>query len=528
MSYSRSLRVLIIEDEADVIGAYQFALLRLKSEDGFDLVDPIVAGGVDDAITKLETSSPFHVVVLDLKLPATAGGDPDAHGRSGLDLLDVIIGRDGYPIPVLLILTGQPTYIQSYGGLSETLQNGMYKGFVEQKGLDPINHFRKALEAAQQYVDFGIRIVDNEERPWPPVTTREEDLIRRFGLTNPTYAGVDLQWWSAERKDEGGDKPIWSKVLMGHFWLKDHDMETRSYFFKLEAREHGEASLNAIRMLEGALQHVQVPGQLFSGKRSLVMTAQATVSGNPPIALGQFLRRPSDKVGPQLESIANDIADQLEKLGTASDEPKAPSDVVWKFHELQIEKYDAAYVSLQSADELLPSKLMAVLKASTEKPWIKWRSCQHGDLHLGNVSVDEYEGQARGFLIDAGSMESGPAGKDLAAFEIALVLHQTSSTDTVLEAVKGMFDGSQTATSMGGDLATNTVTLLQCVRKRAMQVTDEATYRLLLLDQALIQLGSLAYGSFGNKIVRPSDAVAIYRSIAGSYLSGLKGIPSSL
>ncbi len=519
MSYSRSLRVLIIEDEADVIGAYQFALSRLKSEDGFDLVDPIVAGGVDDAIMKLKTNSPFHVVVLDLKLPTTAGGDPDAHGGSGLDLLDAIIGRDDYPIPVLLILTGQPTYIQSYGGLSERLQHGMYRGFVEQKGLDPRDHFRKALEAAQQYVDFGVRIADDNERPWPTVTTREEDLIRRFGLSNPTYAGVDLQWWSAERKDDGGDKPIWSKVLMGHFWLKDHDMETRSYFFKLEAREHGEASLNAIRVLEGALQHVQVPGQLFSGTRSLVVTAQATLSGNPPIALGQFLRRPSGEIGLQLELIANDIADQLEKLGTASDVPKAPREVVWKFHEVQIERYDAAYLRFQSEDEFLPSKLMAVLNASTEKPWIKWRSCQHGDLHLGNVSVDEHDGKAHGFLIDAGSMEPGPAGKDLAAFEIALVLHHSSSRDTVLGAVQGMFDGSQAAGTAENDLATNTVTLLQQVRKRALKLTDEATYRLLLLDQALIQLGSLAYGSFGNKITQPSDAVAVYRAIARWYLA---------
>ena len=68
------------------------------------------------------------------------------------------------------------------------------------------------------------------------------------------------------------------------------------------------------------------------------------------------------------------------------------------------------------------------------------------------------------------------------------------------------------------DLAANTKTLLTHVRNRALQATDEATYRLLLLDQALIQLGSLAYGSFGNKISRPSEAVALYRVIAGWYL----------
>jgi len=520
MSYSRSLRVLIIEDEADVIGAYKTAFELLKTEEGFDLVDPIVAGGVEDAIAKLSTSSPFHVVILDLKLPERAGGDAETYAGSGLELVDAIVGRDNYPIPVLLILTGQPAYIQSFSGLGDRLHRGMYMGFVEQKGLDPRDHFRKALEAAQQYVDFGVRIADVNERPWPPVTTREEDLIRRFGLANSTYAGVDLQWWSAERKDDGGENPIWSKVLMGHFWLKDHDMETRSYFFKLESREHGEASFSAVRVLEGALQHVQVPGQLFSESRSLVVTAQATHSGKPPIALSQFLRRPSGEVGQQLEGIANDIADQLEKLGTASDEPKAPHEVVWKYHEVQIERYDASYLRFQNADDFLPSKLLIRLRASSDKPWIKWRSCQHGDLHLGNVSIDVFGGQAHGFLIDAGSMEPGPAAKDLAAFEIALVLHQTSSTDTVLEAIQGMFGGTDTSGTTSNDLSVNTLNLLQHVRRRALQATDEATYRLLLLDQALIQLGSLSYGSFGNKIARPTDAVALYRAIAGWYLKG--------
>ncbi len=98
MSYSRSLRVLIIEDEADVIEAYKTAFALLKSEDGFDLVDPVVAGGVADAIAKLSTSSPFHVVVLDLKLPERAGGDAEAYSGSGLELLDAIIGRDDYDV----------------------------------------------------------------------------------------------------------------------------------------------------------------------------------------------------------------------------------------------------------------------------------------------------------------------------------------------------------------------------------------------------------------------------------------------
>lgn len=518
MSYSRSLRVLIIEDEADVIEAYRTAFSLLKDVDGFDLVDPVVAGGFADAITKLNTRSPFHVVVLDLKLPERAGGDAEAYSGSGLELLDTIIGRDEYPIPVLLILTGQPTYIQSYGGLSDRLQRGLFRGLIEQKGLDPRDHFRRALEAAQQYVDFGVRIADASERPWPPVTTREEDLVRRFGLANPTYAGVDLQWWSAERKDDGGDIPVWSKVLMGHFWLKEHDMETRSYFFKLESREHGESSMNAILVLEGALQHVQVPGQVFSPTRSLVVSAQATLSGKPPIALASFLRRPAADVSPHLERIANDIADQLDKLGTTSDEPKAPHEVVWRFHDVQIEKYDAAYLRFQNEDDFLPSKILANLKASSDKPWIKWRSCQHGDLHLGNVSIDVHEGRAHGFLIDAGSMEPGPAAKDLAAFEVALVLHQSSSSDSVLEAIQGIFDGTGRVGETASNLAVNTMTLLQHIRKRALQATAEATYRLLLLDQALIQLGSIAYGSFGNKISRPSDAISLYRAIVGRYL----------
>lgn len=517
MSYSRSLRVLLIEDCPEVVRAYEAALTSLGEDEGFDIVAPTVAGGVTEAMEQLASNTPIHVVVLDLKLPERAGADAEEYTGSGLNLLDAIVARENYPVPVLLILTGQPNYIQNFSGLSDRLQRSLYCGLVVSKGLDSSAHLRRALESAQRYVDFGVRICDEHERPWPPLTPREEDLIRRFGLKNPTYAGVDLQWWSAERKDNGEGRPSWSKVLTGRFWLREHAMETRPFFFKLEPRDHGEASYAASRVLEGALQHIQVLGQVSSDSRSLLVTAQATHSGNPPIALAQLLRRPAGETSGQLARVADDIADQLDQLGGASQEPRAPHEMFWRFHEAQLSKYDTVYFRFCSEDDLCPSKLLARLKSSGETAWRKWRSCQHGDLHLGNVSIDEHEGQARGFLIDAGSMEPGPAGKDLAALEIALVLHQTSSRDTVVEAVQGMYGRAPSALSAADDLATNTVSLLQHIRRRALQATDESTYRLLLLDQALIQLGALAYGSFGNKIASPEDAVALYRSI-GSWL----------
>ncbi|HWD41019.1 MAG TPA: hypothetical protein VG944_19380, partial [Fimbriimonas sp.] len=422
-----------------------------------------------------------------------------------------------YPVPVLLILTGQPKYIQSYSGLAERINTKLFRGYIEQKGLDPREHFRVGLAAAQQYADFGLRISDRLDRAWPTITSREEDLLRRFGLENATNAGLDLEWWSAERKIDDSGAQVWSKVLVGHFWLKDHDMESRPFFFKLESRSHGQASYKASKVLEGALQHIQLPGQVLSQDRSLMVTAQATLSGNPPLSLSEFLRRPSSEVELMLFDIANDVADQLDRLGTSSTEPKADRDLVWRFHEQQLAAYDEQHRQFTAEEDTLPSKVLAHVKLVAGTPWIPWRSCQHGDLHLGNVSIDIHGSRAFGFLIDAGAMEPGPAGKDLAAFEVALVLHQASSSDTVLTAVVGMFGAAQWSEA-SSNIESNTTTLLKQIRERAMKITDAKTYQLLLLDQAMIQFGSLVYGSFGNKIAQPKDAFELYRAIARAYL----------
>lgn len=512
MSYSRSLRVLIVEDDPSVIRGYQLGFKLLKAQEDFDLVAPFVAGGYDEAVEALGRQSPIHLVVLDLKLPKQVGGDPDAFSGSGLDLIQTIAEREAFPVPALLILTGEPKYIQSYSGLSDVLRDSFFYAAVAQKSADPTNDFRAALEAAQAYVDFGACITDPEELTWPTLTLREDDLLRRFGLSSETYACADLRWWSAERKDRGSESLSWSKVLWGHFWMREQEAQSRNFFFKFESRENGDRSYTAAKRLESTLQHVQVMGHFVSSSRSLIVTAQAT--HGPPVSLSKLLRRPTDQVVPHLVRIADDIASQLAQLGAASKEPKAPRELLWPHHRPQISSYDRVYRQFSSDEEWLPSKVLDEVEAMSAQQWVSWRTCQHGDLHLGNISLDESADSIRAYLIDPGWMEPDACGKDLASLELALVLHQDLTESSIAAKVLHLFGGPRNEEPFDNDPLRNTTSLMALLRERALQETDLAVYSLLLLDQALMQLGSLVHGVTANKIIRPLDAAEIYRSIA--------------
>lgn len=229
MSLSRNLRVLVIEDNLQMVQTYRDVIDILKEE--FDVEEPVIAGGFDEAIQQIERPFPFHLVVLDVKLPQTAGGDADLFTGSGLDLISYLRARHDYPIPALLVLTGEPKRIQTYSALSDDLAEAFFYRKVESKGRSVVEAVREALSAVQRYVDFGLSVVDGRQIPRPPLTPRECDILRRFGLRDETYTGLELRWWSSEQK--GDDANDWAKVLVGRFLLRGHDLKSRPLFFKL-------------------------------------------------------------------------------------------------------------------------------------------------------------------------------------------------------------------------------------------------------------------------------------------------------
>lgn len=58
-------------------------------------------------------------------------------------------------------------------------------------------------------------------------------------------------------------------------------------------------------------------------------------------------------------------------------------------------------------------------------------------------------------------------------------------------------------------MAKNTFKLISEIRSKAFQQEDSFLYRLMVFDNALIQLGSLAFGHSRNKIANPKDAVRL-------------------
>ncbi len=325
MSISRNLRVLVIEDNPEMVKTYSDAITILR--DDFDVEKPVIAGGYDQAVSQISRSFPFHLVILDIKLPQTAGGDADAFGGSGLELIESLEARHDYPIPALLLLTGEPKRIHTYSGLSDRLAKGFFYRRVEHKGRDVVEVIREALEAAQRYMDFGISVVDARQTPRPPLSPREFDLLRRFGLNDKNYAGLELRWWTSEQKGPNPDD--WAKVLVGRFLMRGHDLKSRPFFFKLESKVNGLGSSKGSTILGALTDHAQPMGHLECDHRSLLVTGQATgPDRGDPFSLSDFLAKPPSEVLRHLDRVAKDIAEGV-RFGDPYPEPHPAKDLFW-------------------------------------------------------------------------------------------------------------------------------------------------------------------------------------------------------
>lgn len=525
MSYPRTLQTLIIEDEPEMIESYRHFFEKF-ARDGHDVAMPSFAGGYQNAVVWLELPRPYHLVILDLKLPEYAGEDAEGGSARGLELVEKIATREDYPVPVLLIITGEPKRISNLSSLSGQLQDRFFHGQVITKGLSLEEEiFRHGLVKAWQYNDFGIRLVDGQEEPRPPLTPREEDLIRRSGLSNETNKGVDLAWWSAERKDRGTgwETPQWVKVLQGRCVLDGEDGMSRHRFFKLESVENGERAYKSALRMQNKLPHIRVLGFHKSSTRGLLVTEKAGLSDEPPISLNTFLQMDTGVVLPAVPRLAHDIAEQLRRCDQPQREPRLIPELLWDHH--TPESLDTAWGKFCGdvmGEDISPSVMWGMIHSLEERVWVDMRACQHGDLHLGNVSLDFNDGVApQAFIFDAGSMSRTVCGRDLARLEVSLLLHQKyQGGASLVSACSSHYDGC--AAEADGEAPTgllphhhNTREMIKALRCEALTELEGRIYCLLLLDEILIQLGSLAFGTSQNKITRAYDAVELYRLLAG-------------
>lgn len=251
------------------------------------------------------------------------------------------------------------------------------------------------------------------------------------------------------------------------------------------------------------------------------MTGQATgPDRGDPFSLSDFLSRSPEDVLPHLDRIAKDIADGV-KFDDGKSAPHGVRDLFWRFHWPQLDLYDKSWEDKIGGEaELKPSTVLSRLADGVDAKWMQWQACLHGDLHLGNVALGMDDGNVRARVFDPDSMEAGPCGRDLAALEVSLVLHQVCPAPTIVDSCLTLFDGSSPegveTTADSSPVVLNTARLLNRLRPRALETTAISEYRILLLDYALVQLGSLARSSpeSGNKVKRADDAIALYRALA--------------
>lgn len=522
MSYPRLIQTLIIEDEISMIEMYK-GYFRRFIKDEVCVAPPCIVCGYEDALRELSGNQIFHMVILDLKLPEAAGGDAEGGSSRGLELVKRIAEREEMPVPVLLIATGDLSRITKFQPLLDQIEAGFYYGTIVGKSVDLPDEIMRGIEKVHKYTDFGIRLTDPTEQARPPLTPREEDLIRRCGLAKETAIGVNLQWWSAERRDwgAGGDVPQWVKVLQGRFLLRGEDGLSRPNFFKIESEENGTNAHEVAQVVADKLQHLRVVGFQQAGRRSLLVTDKAGPSNDSPVRLDAYLRQSHEDMMQSIPALAQDVAEQLQRFGPSRKLPIPLSKLLWNFH--QQDTIAIAWEKVARASREIntdPDWLYVFLKSSEQILWVNVRPLQHGDLHIGNISLDMDGGRMRAYVFDAAKNSSTVCGRDLAALEVSLLLHQKYSGDQSLvnacsELYNGCFpEGTEMIPVELEQHHRNTLIMVNAIRKQALKENTPDVYSILLLDEVFIQLGSFAFGTSQNKIQRAFDAVELYNLLA--------------
>src|SRR5437867_1702039 len=99
MSYPRFINPLVVEDDPQVKEGYvqMFEALGKK----YPIAAPRWAFCYQDAIRHLETPWPYHLVILDMRLPE----EPNQPASESLDfrqnILMACLQRDRYPVPTM-------------------------------------------------------------------------------------------------------------------------------------------------------------------------------------------------------------------------------------------------------------------------------------------------------------------------------------------------------------------------------------------------------------------------------------------
>lgn len=520
MSYPRQLQTLIVEDDPKSKQLYDAIFNELRAKDA-SILAPRYAFSFDDGLAELKQPRMLHLVILDLCLPERRGMPAAVGVDFGMQLEGLCQKRDDYPIPALLIVTGNASKTEQTA-LRTRLEKGFWYAQLIVKGGDNLpDEIGAAITRVREYSDVGLHVHDSGASPWPSISPRDEDLLRRAALLNRA-AGYDLRWWSAEYTKASGqhaDFRGWTKTLMGTFTLGEGRGPSRPVFCKLMPAQAFDVVARDAHVLEQKLSHIKVKATVEAGARSLLITEKTGDGTAPPSPLHSFLSRPD--VAAHVTKVANDVVSQTERLGEPRSDMVMLQTMLWPFHdETRLGETCAKHGPPASElDEICgdPLSSLARIKANPTQYQVSLRECLHGDLNVTNIAIDE-EPDLKGYIFDASGVGSGPAMRDLANLEVTALLQLPPTAESVVTACGRLLYGErfrpEQFVSEASPRAVNTLALVSAIRAYAERCGEANTYALCVLDQVLIQVGGLTWPS-GNKVSDFKDAVLLAKLVAG-------------
>jgi len=509
MSYPRTIQSLVIEDQNDFKEHFEVVFNALMSSGRHDLSPPHWAFCLEDAKKSLSEDRIYHLVTIDLRLPEKPGQPESESVEFGLSLINDCANRNTYPIPAVLVISGHLGQTRQQQ-LDERVRKSFAYGRVLVKSDHLKDEIEQAIDFVERYCDLGIHVRDSGTKTFPTLTPRDEDLLRQAILADDQRIGLDLLWWSADY--DPYDK--WTKTLMGRFLLDQGHGHSLYTFFKLAASDGARHVFRDAEILNQKLKHIKVVSVHTSGDRSLLVTQSAGSGSGPPLSLDDVLSRPKLSTGGQLERLAKEIVTQVAALGDRTPEQRELRQLLWKHHDAsriatQWQKRGGEQVLQDYGDAVAsPVELFSDLAVDGTTVRYEQQSALHGDLNYSNIAIEDEGGVAHGYIFDASGSQSGVCVRDIAMLEVTVLLHQQAEAG-ILRACIGLFAAdkeSQTQPPNATDRETNTFAFIQGIRDVVRDYAELQIYALMVVDNALLQLGGLDFGSSYNKIVNPQDA----------------------
>jgi len=437
----------------------------------------------------------------------------------GLDLLRECSTRDSFPIPALLVISGNLEQADQLD-LQRRVTDNFYYGKVLVKSQQLASSLAIAIQEVKKYLGVGIHIRDTEDETYPALGPRDEDLLRRCVLRIKNCIGVDLKWWSAEYDVATGayaGYTGWTKTLTGRLLFAD-DVSSRLCFFKFAPAAGAGSVIGYAEMMEHKLAHIKVLGELVSGDRSLLITQKVGSSDEDPISLATYLSRPTTETVHSLPAIVADIAEQVRALGKLTEERCALRELLWPSHSryhlnIEWERNGGRAIVDDFGEAADPISLYDELNTEVTLVTFKRQSFRHGDLNITNVAIDLGDGEPAAYIFDASGCAPGPNVRDFATLEVSSLLHHPRTrTESLIASCVAPYSTTESHNfnlNNGSDLARNTFKLISEIRAKAFEQEDPYLYSLMVFDNALIQLGGLAFGPSCNKIANPKDAILL-------------------